>query len=133
MLLAFISGGCENPLRKKTLDIGDDTITLARGVGIVEVRVGGQANPEFQPQESRARIGDVVRFSTGDSRTHLIEFDATAIPQAAQQIFRSKTQLRSPPLLTKGVAWVVSLDSVPAGEYPFRCRTHEQAGRLTVR
>jgi plastocyanin len=130
-----MSGGCENsPLRReKTIDIGDDTVTLAKGVRIVDVRVGGQANPEFEPPAARARPGDVVRFTTADSRTHLLEFDAAALPPAAEQRLRSKVQLRSPPLLTQGVAWIVSLDSLPAGEYPFRCLTHDAAGRLTLR
>jgi plastocyanin len=135
LLLALLCSGCENsPLRReKTLDIGGDTITLERGVRIVDVRVGGQANPEFAPVDLRARVGDVVRFTTADSRTHLIDFDTAAMPPAAKTLFASKTQLRSPPLLVNGTIWIVSLAGAAPGDYTFHCRTHEATGRLTVK
>ena len=135
MLLASICGGCENlPLRReKTIDIGGDTITLPKGVRVVDVRVGGRSNLEFEPAAVRARTGDVVRFTTADSRTHLIEFDTASLPAAAKNLFATKVQLRSPPLLVQGAAWIVSLDGAPPGEYTFRCQSHDTTGRLTVR
>jgi plastocyanin len=135
LLLALACSACENnPLsRQKKLDIGGDTVTLERGVRIVDVRVGGQANPEFEPAAPRASVGDVVRFTTADSRTHLLDFDTVAMAPAAKTRFLAKSQVRSPPLLVSGAAWIVSLDSIPPGDYAFYCRTHDATGRLTVK
>jgi hypothetical protein len=41
-------------------------------------------------------------------------------------------QLRGPPLVNEGAAWVVSLADAPVGRYPFLCRTHGARGRIAV-
>ena len=119
--------------RAKTLDVGSDTIQLAPGVEIHDVQIRNSAEAEFVPASIAARSGDVVRFTTTDSRTHLIEFDQASLPGNARSQFEAKTQLRSPPLVVQGAAWVVSLEDSPAGTYPFICSTHGSRGQLTVR
>jgi plastocyanin len=119
--------------RARTLDVGGDTIQLAPGVDIHDVQIRNSAEAEFVPASIAARSGDVVRFTTTDSRTHLIEFDEISLPGNARSLFEGKTQVRSPPLLVQGAAWVVSLEDAPAGTYTFLCSTHGSRGQLTIR
>ena len=47
--------------------------------------------------------------------------------------FLEKTgQLRSPPLVTNGASWVITLKDAPLGTYVFRCLNHHDTGQLTV-
>src|SRR5687768_3040311 len=125
--------GCENsPLRREQkLDLGNDTITLEKGT-IHDVRVTSAAG-EFAPASLEARTGDVVRYVTADSRTHVLSFDGPSLPAAARQVFESKHQLRSPPLVVQGAAWIITLEGVPAGTYTYRCESHNFTGTIVVK
>lgn len=135
MLICALLGACEaGPGRggDRRLDIGGDTITLAPGTSVHDVAVRVRSGEsEFDPSSTEIRTGDVVRFETEDSWTHAFEFQA--IPEAARQLFESKAQLRSPPLLVEGATWVVSFDGAPAGAYRVVCTTHQTSGTITVR
>jgi plastocyanin len=134
VLLVFLLSCERTPFtRAKTLDVGSDTIQLAPGVDIHDVQIRNSAEAEFVPASVTARSGDVVRFTTTDSRTHLIEFDQASLPGNARSQFEAKSQLRSPPLVVQGAAWVVSLEGAPAGTYTFMCSTHDTRGQLAVR
>lgn len=127
---------CENsPLkREQSLDIGSDTIKLESGVDIQDIAVKhASGSKDFEPAALEAEAGDVLRFRTADATTHVVSFDDAALPSAARDLFASKNQLRSPPLLASGVTWLVTLAGVPAGVYTFRCETHGAVGRVTVK
>lgn len=116
----------------RVLELTHDTIRLADGVRLVDVEVKRGAAGDFEPAAVAARTGDVVRFTAADHGGHAIVFEATTLPQPARDFLQRTGQMRSPPLITSGAAWVITLDGAPAGEYPFRCTTHDTAGRLSV-
>jgi plastocyanin len=134
LLLLVLTGCKDSPFRRETkLDIGTDTITLAKGVTVHDIVVQSVTGGEFQPAAVEIRTGDVVRFRMEDSRTHVLAFDDAGTPEAVRQLFRTKSQDRSPPLVAKGATWIVSFEAVPAGNYTYRCATHGVSGRVTVR
>ena len=135
VLIGFALLACErSPFKRvEQLDVGGDTIQLPAGVAVHDVEVQAAANvAEFSPAQFAARSGDVVRFKVVDGRTHVLQFAEGTLPAGAFELFRGKSQLRSPPLVSKGAAWVVSLEAAPSGTYDFRCITHNVAGRFTV-
>lgn len=130
LLFALVACGDRAP-QQAQLVIGADTITLDPGVAIVDFAVGGR-DGEFAPQEAAAHVGDVVRFTATDLGTHAIVFLEGGLSPDARAFLDNSGQLRGPPLLEPGSAWVLSLEGAPAGEYPFHCVTHGGAGRITV-
>jgi plastocyanin len=134
LLLASASCG-DAPLigekKDRTLELATDTIQLPSGVDLhdVEVRTKDQGK-DFEPAQIAAIPGDYLRFTIGDSRTHAIVFEVTA-PEG--RAFLEKTgQLRSPPLVTNGAVWVITLKDAPHGTYGFRCLIHHDTGQVTV-
>lgn len=134
MSLVAAAAGCEGvpDSGPRVLELAHDTILLPDSVSLVDVTVRRTAEGDFDPAAVSAETGDVIRFTAEDNGSHAIVFNDAALPADALDYLRRTSQLRSPPLLTTGAAWVVTLDGAPPGEYPFRCVTHGQSGRLTV-
>lgn len=128
----FLLAACDKApsLRRgdRTLELQGDTIQLASGVDLHDVKVRAVSGTDFEPQQITAQTGDVVRFTTADSRMHAVVIVAPT-PEATQ-VLDASGQLRSPPLVAEGQAWVVSLKGVPAGTYVIACISH--AGRATL-
>ena len=116
----------------RILVLGADTIILPDTIGLVDVRVGGEAGESFDPASPTARVGDIVRFISGNGATHAVAFDGSQLHAGALEFLEGTGQLRGPPLLTSDAAWILSLDGAPPGGYPFTCLTHGTRGRLTV-
>ena len=116
----------------RTLELANDTIQLEQGVSLVEVEVRRAADGDFDPAAPEAHPGDVIRFAAADNGGHAIVFESTALAADARDWLERTGQMRSPPLITSGAAWVVTLDGAPPGDYPFLCSTHGTRGRLTV-
>lgn len=115
------------------LELGEDTIRLAPGATLHQVML--HADPggaEMRPETVRARAGDVVRFTAADAQPHAVVFDAGRLAPPLRAFLERTGQLRGPPLISAGAAWVVSLDDAPAGAYPFACLTHGALGLLLV-
>jgi plastocyanin len=135
VLVLFVTS-CENASligdkKDRTLELAADTIDVPEGVDLHDVKlVTDPQSKDFEPAQLRAAPGDYVRFTTGDSRTHAIVFDAPA--SEIRSFLESTGQLRSPPLVTKGASWVIALDKAPPGTYVFRCLMHNHSGQLTV-
>ena len=135
LVLLATAAGCErapDEADPRVLELTHDTIQLAEGVSLVDVAVRRDAGGDFEPASVEAKTGDVVRFTAGDDGGHAIVFDGAALTGSAREYLERTGQLRSPPLIARGSAWVITLDGAPAGEYPFRCSTHDSSGRLTV-
>src|SRR5690606_3974037 len=113
-------------------ELSHDTIRLETGTALVEVAVQRSAGGDFEPSQVSASTGDVVRFTANDNGGHAIVFDGAALSADARAWLEQTGQLRSPPLIASGSAWVITLEGAPPGEYPFRCVTHTTDGRLTV-
>lgn len=117
--------------KDRTLELAGDTIELPAGVELHDVRIRTDAQSrDFEPTQLIAAPGDYVRFTTADSRTHAIVFDAAA-PEI-RTFLESTGQLRSPPLVSKGASWVVAFERAPVGTYVFRCLMHHHSGQIGV-
>ncbi|MEX0907327.1 MAG: plastocyanin/azurin family copper-binding protein [Gemmatimonadota bacterium] len=114
------------------LELTADTIQLPDSVSLIEVIVRRASGGEFEPTMVTAASGDVVRFTAGDAGSHALVFDGAALPPEQRAFLDGTGQMRSPPLIHAGAAWVVSLAGAPAGTYPFTCVTHSASGVLTV-
>lgn len=116
-----------------TVQLDSAEVSLPSGAELHEVAIGGaSATDSISPTAVSARPGDAVRFVVGDHRTHALAFDQANLDPAALEFLERTVQLRGPPLVNSGSAWVVSLAEAPAGRYPFTCRSHGARGVLTV-
>lgn len=115
------------------LELEDRTILLERGVEVHEIRLRSPSTGDpVQPDSVPAKPGDVVRFVAADARTHAVAFDDAALRPDQREFLESTNQMRSPPLLATGSAWIVSFEDAPAGAYPFRSLTHDASGTIYV-
>lgn len=120
------------PAEERVLELAHDTIRLPDGVTLHQVRVSRASAAEFEPAAVRAIAGDVIRFTAADRGGHTILFDGSILSDAVRTYLEENGQLRSPPLIDEGAAWVITLDGAPPGEYRFHCATHGAAGVLHV-
>ena len=134
-VLLFCAGlaACEDGVRigkrgPRTLELHGDTVQLQSGVTLHDVNIKSTQTGDFEPAQVTAKVGDVVRFTSADTRTHALAIDPPN--DQARAALEAAGQLRSPPLVAHGTAWVVSLKGVPAGTYTVRCISH--AGTATV-
>lgn len=126
-------GGCDLMGGGATIELDDGEVRLEGGADVHEVVIGGRGGGDtLEPAAVTVQPGDAVRFTVTDRRTHALAFDAAALSPAARSFLESTTQLRGPPLVNEGAAWVVSLADAPGGRYPFVCRTHGARGVVTV-
>jgi plastocyanin len=136
-VLVVACAGCERVLPSpentaRVLELAHDTIHLAAGIALTQIDVARSEAGDFEPAVVHARPGDVVRFTARDRGSHAIMFVAAALDSVARDWLERTGQLRGPPLITTGSSWVITLDGAPPGEYPFRCTTHDAAGRLRI-
>lgn len=112
----------------RSLAVTGDTVQLESGVILHDVKIRAVQGNDFDPATVTAKIGDVVRFTTADTRTHALSIEPPS--EAARAAMAAAGQLRSPPLVAPGTAWVVSLEGLPAGAYTVSCISH--AGTATI-
>jgi plastocyanin len=138
LAVALAGGGCDrvpgigSDDGPRVLELTHDTIRLEGGVRLIDVEVRRTPQGDFDPAHIEARQGDVLRFTAADLAGHALVFVSPELGAAARSFLEDSGQLRSPPLITDGSSWVITLDGAPAGEYPFHCTTHDVRGRLTV-
>ncbi|HSH45376.1 MAG TPA: plastocyanin/azurin family copper-binding protein, partial [Longimicrobiales bacterium] len=131
-LLAFT--GCDLFGEDATIELDEGEVRLEGGARVHDVAVRGAGGRDaLEPGEVSAASGDAVRFVVEDRRPHALAFDADSLSAEARTFLEEGGQLRGPPLVDEGAAWVVSLEGAPAGRYPFVCRSHGARGVLMVR
>lgn len=132
LLALAVVAGCGRP--EATVQLNDSTtVALGRGAAVHDVRIGGAGGAaELRPDTVRAHPGDAVRFVTADGRTHAIAFIADSLAPAVRAYLDRTMQLRGPPLVNEGSAWIVLLRGAPAGRYPFQCIAIGRRGLLVV-
>lgn len=113
----------------RTLELTGDTIDLASGVTLHDVKVKAAQNVDFEPSQVAAKATDIVRFTVADTRTHALHISAAP---DAEALLQKSGQLRSPPLVSAGQAWVLSLKGLPAGTYTVGCLSHAGTAVITV-
>ena len=129
LLLALLLTGCEAGGNETVLL---DSAEVAVPGRVHEVRLGGAgARDSLAPARVEAEPGDIVRFTVADRRPHAVVF-LPGSTGPVRDFLRRTGQLRGPPLVNEGAAWIVTLDEAPPGRYPFRCRVHDADGILVV-
>ena len=134
-VLFFCSvAACDKPASigsdDRTLELASGTVHLDAGVALHDVGVKSSRKGDFFPQQITAKAGDVVRFTSRDTRTHALQI--TAPTTEGKTMLQASGQLRSPPLVERGQAWVVTLKGLPAGTYTVSCLSHAGAGSLII-
>jgi plastocyanin len=131
LLAACRDAGRPDP---RVLVLGSDTIVLPDSIALVEIRIGRRddGGMSVEPASVDARTGDVVRIESLDNGAHAIAFDASRLTPEAVAFLETTGQLRGPPLLDEGAAWVINLEHAPPGSYRFVCATHGESGTITV-
>ncbi|HSJ15214.1 MAG TPA: hypothetical protein VK939_12410 [Longimicrobiales bacterium] len=114
------------------LELDATRIELPDSIALVRVRIDRARPGEVEPLRATLRVGDIVRFEAGDGAGHAIAFDGALLASDARAFLEQTGQLRSPPLVSEGNAWVVSFAHAPPGEYPYTCVTHNARAALTV-
>ena len=126
--------GCDAIGGSATIQLDSAEVSLPSGAEVHEVAVGGAgATDSIAPATIEAAPSDAVRFVVGDHRTHALAFAADSLPAAVRDFLERTQQLRGPPLVNRGAAWVVSLAEAPPGRYRFACLSHGARGVLIVR
>jgi plastocyanin len=130
-------GGCDKKdgpsADPHVLELAHDTIRLDNGRVIQIFMHAAGDSAGFRPANVRASVGDVLRFTAGDAMTHAVAFEAASLSAEARAFLERTSQMRSPPLVDRGTAWVVSLEGAPPGTYPFIDLTHQSRGQMTVK
>ena len=122
---------CEKPASStvdRTLELNSDTVKIDSNVTLHDVQVRAVQGGDFAPDQLSAKPRDIIRFTLADTRTHGLIINGPT-PQATAAL-QASGQHRSPPLVARQQAWVVSLENLPAGVYNVSCISH--AGRLTI-
>ena len=126
--------GCNKPVSigndDRTLELASGSVQLGPGVTLHDMGVKSSRKGDFLPQQITAKVGDVVRFTSRDTRTHALQILAPT-PEA-RTMLQPSSQLRSPPLVERGQAWVVSLKGLPAGTYTVSCLSHAGVATLII-
>jgi len=140
LFLAFVTGlaGCgrdhqEEDRGPRVLQLDSVQILLPDSVSMAVVQLDSSLPADLEPEHVTVRVGDIVRFESRDGAAHAIAFDGVRLGAGELHFLETSGQLRSPPLLAAGNAWVVSFAGAPPGEYPYVCATHGAPGRITVR
>lgn len=136
-ILVLLAGACgrpESPESRALIELAEDTIELGRGASLADVLVRSAAatTAVFEPETLTIRQGDVIRFITADRHPHAITFDPERLAPEHAHFLRATDQLRSPPLITEGAAWVVSFEEAPPGIYPFVDLSQDRQGMIIV-
>jgi plastocyanin len=124
--------GCEAVDGGGTIQLDTAEVNLAGGQVHEIVIAGAAATDSIAPTGVRARPGDALRFTTADHRTHAMAFEADRLDPAIREYLDATNQLRGPPLVNRGAAWVVVLEGAPPGRYPFLCRAHNARCMVVV-
>lgn len=138
VLCVFLTG-CERPGGDSTeaegprvLQLDSSSITLPDSVRLTVVMLDRTIAADMDRPNVELRVSDIIRFESRDGGGHAIAFDGTALAPAGRVWLEHTGQLRSPPLVAAGNAWVVSFSEAPPGDYPFLCVTHGGRGMVRV-
>jgi plastocyanin len=108
-----------------------------------EVRLEANSDREtyrFNPDEVRARPGDVVLFKAVNGSPHSIVFEGSKLSGAAREALngamtRRSADLSSPLLAPDGAEYRITVPALPVGTYEFFClphRAYDERGTLRI-
>lgn len=84
------------------------TVTVSTGVG-----------ERAAPDTVTADPGDFVQFLSDDHFVHEVRFELDRLSSAQRTFLVETGQDASPPLLTRGARFVLTLEDAPPGSYPY--------------
>jgi plastocyanin len=125
-------GGEQAAEEPRVLELDSARLVLPDSIRLVVIELDRSLPGDLQPAAVEVRAGDIVRFQARDGGAHAIGFEGTGLTAEARRFLEVTGQMRSPPLLAEGNAWVVSFANAPPGDYPYRCATHGAVGRVAV-
>lgn len=129
--LLGLLGGCDALGGGARLALDSTAVSIAGSVHDVRID-GAGATDSIVPDRIEVEPGDAVRFIVADRRPHALAFTVDALAAPVREYLDRTGQLRGPPLVNEGAAWVVVLDDAPPGRYPFHCRSHDAGGELIL-
>jgi plastocyanin len=95
------------------------------GARLHRVTLGGRGETEHAvPTLIQARPGDGVEFRTVDHRVHTVTFPPDSLTPEVRSFLESTGQTESPPLVHRGVRFILRLQGAPPGRYPFVSEGH---------
>lgn len=131
--VAMVLAGCEGVGGGATIQLDTAEVQLEAGTSLHEIAIRGSGSVDsIAPLQVQAEPGDAVQFTSADHRTHAIAFEADRLTGPVRDYLERTDQLRGPPLVNRGAAWVVVLEEAPPGRYPFLCRSHDARGVVIV-
>jgi plastocyanin len=130
----LLFAACSEEGPPATVELPDGAVELAPSARVHEVgirREGG--GPErFDPEIVAARVGDVVRVTSGTLDSHALAFRTARLSASQRDFLEGTGQDAGGPLLERGHAWVLNLEDAPPGEYPLICLVHDAEARIDV-
>ncbi|MFP4623375.1 MAG: plastocyanin/azurin family copper-binding protein [Gemmatimonadota bacterium] len=129
--MALFVTACEAFGGGETLVLDSMEVTVPGSVHDIRL-AGAGATDSITPAAVTASPGDAVRFVAADRRPHAVTFVVDELSPEIREFLDRTGQLRGPPLVSEGAAWIVLLEGAPPGSYPFVCRPHDARGELTV-
>ena len=134
----FLAAACvacssEGEAPRNVVELESGPMELPAGASRHDILLEGVgAQTEVKPATVQARPGDAVAFTAADAVTHSVAFRSDRLDSAQVAFLETAGQMRSPPLLSEGASWVVTLVDAPAGDYPFTCTLHGGEGIVRV-
>ncbi|MEM7413905.1 MAG: hypothetical protein AAF389_00325 [Gemmatimonadota bacterium] len=97
----------------------------------VQTAVGERADPEHLVVEE----GDLVSFESADGFVHEVRFELDSLDLEQRTFLTDRRQDVSPPLVSRGARFVMTLEGAPYGRYPYLLQGNRAPGRgvLVVR
>ena len=131
-LLALLgAGACDVIGGGATIALDSAEVSIPGSVHEIELR-GSGATDSLTSSRIEAEPGDALRFVAADRRPHAPSFVVESLEPTVRAFLDRTGQLRGPPLVSEGAAWVVVLEDAPPGRYPFSCRSHDASGVVLV-
>jgi hypothetical protein len=134
-LLLALLGGCLPPPPAETDAELVEALGLPPQTPVVRLDLADRAGAiGVFPSERTLPEGAVVQFVTRDARVYSIHFDEAALSPEGWEFLERTGQSSSPPLVDRGVRFVLSFAGAPPGIYPFRVegQGRRAEGRLVV-
>lgn len=131
LVAALALNGCDAVGGGATIALDSAEVSVPGSVHEIALR-GSGASDSLSATRIEARPGDALRFVAADRRPHAPSFVVDSLDPAVRDFLDRTGQLRGPPLVSEGAAWIVLLEGAPPGRYPFTCRSHDARGMILV-
>lgn len=125
--------GCDAPPELQPDTVLRDSLGLTSRdrVHTVEVRLDGPRE-SGTPDHVVVRPGDWLAFRADDGFGHRVHFERDSLQGASLAWAQGRGLSAGPPLIARGVRWLVHFEGAPPGRYPYRLEGNRRDGRGVV-